>query len=104
MIELFQEIARRRSLGEVVALATIVNAKGSTPREPGAKMMVAADGSITGTVGGGFGEHKVWQAALETIRTGQPGIVHVDMTADAVSNEGGVCGGVMDVFVEAIRA
>ena len=104
MIEVFQEIARRRSRGEVVALATIVSTRGSTPREPGAKMMVAADGSISGTIGGGCGEHEVWQAALETIRTGQPRIVHVDLTADVVSSEGAICGGVMDVFVEAIRS
>ena len=103
MIEVFRELARRRGQGEVVALATIVATRGSTPRELGTKMMVAADGSIAGTIGGGCGEHEVWQAALETIRTGQPRIVRVDLTADVVSNEGAVCGGVMDVFVEALR-
>jgi xanthine/CO dehydrogenase XdhC/CoxF family maturation factor len=100
MIEVFREIARRRPLGESVALATIVSTRGSTPRELGAKMVVAADGSIVGTIGGGCGEHEVWQAALEALRTGEPRMVLVDLTADVVSNEGAVCGGTMEVFVE----
>lgn len=100
MIELLLEIARRRARGETVALATIVGTRGSTPRELGAKMMVAADGTIAGTIGGGCGEHEVLLAALDVIRTGRPRRVVADLTTGG--EEGAICGGVMDVFVEPI--
>ncbi len=103
MIEIFREVARRTAEGETVALATIVETRGSTPRERGAKMMVTAEGRIVGTIGGGCGEHEVFQAALEVIRTGEPRLVEVNLTADMVSNEGALCGGIMEVFVEALR-
>ena len=53
MADIYQEIARITAAGEEAALVTIVAASGSTPREVGAKMLVRADGSILGTVGGG---------------------------------------------------
>jgi xanthine dehydrogenase accessory factor len=102
MLEVFREIARRVAEGETVALATIVTAKGSTPRGIGSKMMIAADGSIVGTVGGGIGEHEVWRAAPDVIRTRVPRVVHVELTNDSAAREGAICGGTMDVFVEAI--
>jgi len=102
MLDLFREIARRQSLGETVAVATIVRASGSTPREVGAKMVVTQDGKVFGTIGGGYGEHKVWKAAAEVIRSGQPRLVRVELTVDVVTKEGAVCGGNLDIFVEPI--
>lgn len=102
MLELFREIARRRVAGETVVLATVVSTKGSTPREPGAKMVVSADGSIMGTIGGGFAEHEVWKLAPEVIRSGVPRMMRVELTADVASNEGALCGGVMEIFIEPV--
>ncbi|HEX2923366.1 MAG TPA: XdhC family protein [Chloroflexota bacterium] len=102
MLELFREIARRRDRGETVAMATIVSSKRSTPRGVGARIMVAADGSIAGTIGGGCGEHQVCLAALDVIRSGNPKMVRVELTNEVASNEGAACGGVMEVFVEPI--
>ncbi len=102
MLDLFREISRRRAAGDTVALATVVDVKGSTPRLPGARMIVKSDGSILGTVGGGCGENEVWLAALEVLRTGVSQMVHVDLTADATAREDAVCGGTMEVFVEAL--
>ncbi len=85
-----------------MALATIIASWGSTPREVGAKMMISADGVITGTIGGGYGEHQVWQIAPEVIRAGRPRIVRVEMTAEIAASEGAICGGVIDVLVEPI--
>ena len=83
-----------------VAMATIVDAKGSVPREVGAKMLIHPLGRHVGTVGGGCGEADVIRAGLDVIEDGLPRTVHVDLTEDISMNSLGVCGGVMDVFIE----
>jgi len=98
------EMARR---GERVALATIVATRGSVPRRAGSKMAVSETGRTIGTVGGGCGEAAVIDAAVETLRDGEPRNVFVDLTEDlidggAVTESPAVCGGTMDVFVELV--
>jgi xanthine dehydrogenase accessory factor len=86
-----------------VAVATIVRTRGSSPREVGARMLVHPDGATAGTVGGGCGEAEVWRAALEVIEDEQPRMVVVDLTNEIAMNSDGVCGGVLDIFVEPWR-
>lgn len=100
MKELFAEIAERTAQGEKIALATVYATRGSTPRKVGAKMLVRADGSIAGTIGGGCGEAEVWQEAMNVLESGRPSVVTVDLTND-VEGEDKICGGIMEVFVEA---
>ncbi len=83
-----------------VAVATIVRTRGSSPREVGARMLVRQDGATDGTVGGGCGEAEVWRAALEVIEDEQPRMVVVDLTNDIAMSTDGVCGGILDIFVE----
>ena len=97
--EVYDEIERALREGRPLVLATVASSRGSTPRKPGAKMAVRPDGSFCGTIGGGCGEAEVWQAAMDTIRDGQPRLVTVDLTED-VEGDDKICGGVMDVFVE----
>lgn len=87
-------------LEEPAVLATIVSAKGSTPRKTGARMLVGRDGVIAGTVGGGCGEGEVIEAALGMFRGGEPKTVRVDLTDELTSWSPAVCGGIMDVFIE----
>ncbi|GAH56770.1 unnamed protein product [marine sediment metagenome] len=68
MTDIYQEIVRLKAEGEAAALVTIVSATGSTPREEGAKMLVKADGSILGTIGGGSLEAQVIEEAVKVIR------------------------------------
>ncbi|UZJ77593.1 XdhC family protein [Fictibacillus sp. KU28468] len=86
--------------GNTAALATIVRTRGSTPRKAGSKMIVYQTGAITGTVGGGCGEGEVIEKALEVINTGLPVIHEVDLTSGLLYEDGGICGGIMDVFIE----
>ena len=86
--------------GETVAVATIIAIRGSVPREVGAKMIIHPLGRHVGTVGGGCGEADVMRTALDVIQTGAPAIVRVDLTEDVSLQALGVCGGIMDVFVE----
>jgi xanthine dehydrogenase accessory factor len=86
--------------GQPVAVATIVDAKGSVPREVGAKMIIHPLGQHVGTVGGGCGEADVIRIALDVIQDGIPRTVHVDLTEDISMQSLGVCGGIMNVFIE----
>ena len=83
-------------------LATIVAAKGSTPRGVGSRMLVEMDRGLTGTVGGGCGEGQVLEAAESVLATGVPRIVRVDLTEDLFTWSPAVCGGIFDVLIERI--
>lgn len=94
-------LAEAHAAGRDCALATIVATKGSTPRKVGARMLVAHHG-LVGTVGGGCGEAEVIEAAERVLASGVPERVRVDLTDDLLSWSPAVCGGLMDVFVEAV--
>jgi xanthine/CO dehydrogenase XdhC/CoxF family maturation factor len=83
-----------------VAMATIVRVRGSVPREVGTKMIIHPGGRHVGTVGGGCGEADVIRAGLDVIDTCRPQMVKVDLTEDVSMQSLGVCGGIMDVYVE----
>jgi xanthine dehydrogenase accessory factor len=97
---IYESLEDLLAAGDTVAVATIVSVKGSVPREVGAKMIIHPEGRHVGTVGGGCGEHDVILAGLDVARTGVPQMVHVDLTEDVSMESLGVCGGIMDVFVE----
>jgi xanthine dehydrogenase accessory factor len=78
--------------GGTCVLATVVAGRGSVPRGPGARMLVAADGSRTGTVGGGEIEDAVLARARELLARPEPGTTTVEVEAG--------CGGVVTVFLE----
>src|SRR5512136_1661350 len=100
---IYDHLAGFIDAGEAVAVATIIDVKGSVPREVGAKMIIHPLGRHVGTVGGGCGEADVIKAALDVIQTGEPATVRVDLTEDISMKSLGVCGGIMDVFVEQMR-
>ncbi len=86
-------------------MATITERKGSAPREVGTKMLIRSDGSCIGTIGGGCAEANVCTYARSRMMTGEAlaEVYPVDLTlSDDVENEGMVCGGVIDVFLETV--
>lgn len=97
--EAVAEAVRRR---EAVALATIVQTQGSTPRQVGTKMLIRSDGTIIGTVGGGALEAAIIEAAQEALREGKSRLVHYGLRADAHQEDLGVCGGDLDAFIDVI--
>ena len=102
MEDIYQEIARITAEGGEAALVTVVSTGGSTPREVGTKMLVRADGSIIGSIGGGSVENQVIKEAMEVMRKGKPERYHYNLVAREGEELGMVCGGEMDVFVEPI--
>ncbi|TGE37961.1 XdhC/CoxI family protein [Desulfosporosinus fructosivorans] len=82
------------------ALITVTSALGSTPRKPGAKMLVFADGTTVGTIGGGCGEAEAKREAVKVMATLTPKIYYLNMTAGVDQDEGMVCGGIMGLFID----
>ncbi len=89
--------------GRRAALATVVRTDRSVPRRTGASMVIRADGSTNGSVGGGEMEARVVRAALECMRDGVPRLVNYRLI-DPASGDPGVCGGEVDVYVEPYMA
>ena len=100
-LEIFRRMQQYRSEGVGGCLATIVEAAGSTPRGAGAKMLVCADGSTYGSVGGGCSENQVRSSALRCLLgSGKPELLEVDLTDDLGTRGGDVCGGRLWILVE----
>src|SRR4026208_1490846 len=99
-MDLYDEIVRLRKLGQKCAVATIVQVNGSIPSFESAKILVREDGSFMGTVGGGCVEAEVWNAAREVIETEKPRHLSFNLGQDAAYDNGLICGGQLDVFVE----
>ncbi|MDZ4798994.1 MAG: XdhC/CoxI family protein [Bryobacteraceae bacterium] len=101
-MDIFDEIIRLRKLGQKCALATIVQVRGSIPSFESAKLLVREDGSMVGTVGGGCVEAEVWTVAREVIDTEKPRHLHFSLGQEAAYDNGLICGGQLDVFVEPV--
>ena len=101
--DLYSAIAAATRNGERVVLATVTATRGSTPQQRGAKMVFFQNGDAKGTVGGGCIEAEVWGEAQQALRTGESALHHFSLTADEASEEGMVCGGTMDIFIDVLK-
>ena len=101
-MDIYDEVVRLRRLGQKCALATIVQVNGSIPSYESAKLLVREDGSMTGTIGGGCVEAEVWNAAREVMETERPRHLNFSLGQDAAYDNGLICGGQLNVFVEPI--
>lgn len=100
---IYHQLNQLLDQGLTVAVATITDVKGSVPREVGAKMIIHPLGNHVGTIGGGCGEADVIRVGLDVIQEGEPRNVLVDLTEDISMQSLGVCGGIMNVFVERVE-
>jgi xanthine dehydrogenase accessory factor len=101
-MDIYEELVRLRRLGQKCALATIVGKRGSIPSYESAKLLVREDGSMTGTIGGGCVEAEVWNAAREVLAAEKPKTLSFNLGQDAAYDNGLICGGQLEVFVEPI--
>jgi xanthine dehydrogenase accessory factor len=90
--------------GEPAALVTVVSTQGSTPQKAGAKMVVYPDGRIVGTIGGGCVEAEMAWRARHAIDSRRPLVASYELTADQAGEDGLICGGRMEVFIEPIES
>jgi xanthine dehydrogenase accessory factor len=91
-----------RRAGQRGALATIVHTNGSIPSYESSRMLVRDDGSIAGTIGGGCVEAEVWAAAKEVMHKEAPRKMVFNLNNEASYDNGLICGGTLEVFVEPI--
>jgi xanthine dehydrogenase accessory factor len=103
MSAMWDRLADLLRAGEPVAVATIVEARGSTPREVGTSMIVGPDGAVAGTVGGGVGEALVLEQARRAIAEGASRACVVDLAGEAADPDARACGGIVEVFVDCVR-
>jgi xanthine dehydrogenase accessory factor len=89
-----------RAAGERVALATVTETWGSSPRPAGSRMAVTASGRMAGSVSGGCIEGAVADAAMRTIASGAPQLLEFGVTNERAWEVGLACGGRVQVFVE----
>jgi xanthine dehydrogenase accessory factor len=103
---ILQLLTRLVEQGRDAALGTVVNIQGSAYRRPGAKMLIAADGTMAGSVSGGCLEADVREIALSVIRDGIPQLLHYDTGSDDQTPFGlGLgCYGAVDIFVQRATA
>src|SRR5271155_1181808 len=101
-MDIYDEIVRLRRLGQKCALATIVQVRGSIPSYESAKLLVREDGSMIGTIGGGCVEAEVWNAARDVMETEKPRHLSFNLGQDAAYDNGLICGGQLDIFVECV--
>lgn len=100
-INVLKELIYLLDQGKVFAHATIVNAKGSTPREIGADMLILENGETVGTIGGGALELKVIELSKECIQSQKSSIFNLPLNSPDI---GMICGGEVDVFIETFKS
>jgi xanthine dehydrogenase accessory factor len=99
-LDLYQALAEVRESRLPSVLATVVSSTGSAPQEAGAKLLVAVDGQVVGTVGGGAIEHKVLADARALLAGAERSrLAEYNLSRDL----GMCCGGVMCVFFERVQ-
>ncbi len=102
MTDVWEAVVECRRRGEAAALATIVSTLGSTPGKDPMKMLVRADGTIVGSVGGGCLEAEVWEAARDVLRTLRSRTLSFTLTEEHYPDSGLICGGTVTIFIEPV--
>jgi xanthine dehydrogenase accessory factor len=103
MRDVFEAALAATREDEPAALVTVIATEGSTPQKAGAKMVVYADGRIVGTIGGGCVEAEMIRRARHAIEGRRSQLASYDLTPDQAGEDGLVCGGRMQVFIEPIE-
>ncbi len=104
MLEALLEDAEPEGDAKKKVLCTIVTKKGSAPRGVASKLLIRSDGHCIGTIGGGCMEAGVFTHAREMMAAGisRPELYFVNLTAEDAREEGMVCGGTAEVFMEPV--
>ena len=90
--------------GETIALATVIQTWGSSPRKVGSHMAFTSSGKITGSVSGGCVENAVVEAGLESLKSKRPQLLHFGVADETAWEVGLACGGSIDIFVQLLNS
>ena len=104
MREVLSELNEWMSAGEEIAVATVVETWGSSPRPLGSKMLVTRSGKMAGSVSNGCIEGAVFEEAQKVMKSGESEIAAFGVTDDVAFEVGLACGGHIEVFVQPLNA
>jgi xanthine dehydrogenase accessory factor len=103
MLDILETVENWLKEERKIALATVVETWGSSPRQSGAKMAIAQDMAMIGSVSGGCVETAVVQEALESLKDGKPRLLNYGVTDDTAWDVGLACGGKISIYVEPLN-
>ncbi len=104
MRDIIETVEQWQAGAEPIALATVIQTWGSSPRQAGAKMALTPAGKMTGSVSGGCVEGAVFEAGVESLKTRRPQLLHFGVADETAWEVGLACGGSIDVFVQPLEA
>lgn len=104
--DIFSRLSKELEKGKSAVLVTLIEKKGSGPREPGSKILVTCGGDTLGTIGGGGMERILVQEAKDALRAGKPKVLKFAMGVPASEGTIGVdskCGGEVKIFLDVVK-
>lgn len=103
MRDILTDLDKWRTENQSIALATVIQTWGSSPRRAGAKMALTPDGKITGSVSGGCVEGAVYDEGVEALKSNRPRLLHFGVADETAWEVGLACGGSIDIFVKPLE-
>jgi xanthine dehydrogenase accessory factor len=100
--DLYERIGALRAGGRRAVLAIVIAHRGASPRKDAAKMLLGEDGSRYGSVGGGLVEEEVCREAARLLESGKSRLMTFDLSGIDHDERALVCGGSMQIYLEAI--
>lgn len=100
MRDILPDLERWQADNKSIALATVIQTWGSSPRRAGAKMALTPDGKITGSVSGGCVEGAVFEEGVQVLKSNRPKLLHFGVADETAWEVGLACGGSIDIFVK----
>lgn len=101
--EVLEVAAQWQAEGRRLAIATVVDTWGSSPRPLGSQLLVDEHGAFLGSVSGGCIEGAVIAEALEVMESGVPRLLDFGVSNEQAWEVGLSCGGKVRVYVEALE-
>ncbi|MFI9551457.1 XdhC family protein [Nonomuraea endophytica] len=99
MRDLVDDLLAWSGEGRRFAVASVVGVSGSAPREPGAALAVAEDGTAVGSVSGGCVEGAVYELCLRSLEEDRPLFQTFGYSDDEAFAVGLTCGGIIEILV-----
>ena len=100
MEDIINDVGQWQAEGKLVAVATVIQTWGSSPRQAGAKMGISPGNLICGSVSGGCVEGTVYETGLKMLADGVPQLLHFGVADETAWEVGLACGGSIELFVE----
>ena len=100
---LIEDVIKAKDKYDSLAVATIIDAKSSAPRDVGTSMIIYPDGDTNGTIGGGNQEKEIIEKAVELLKEGKSGRMSFSLTRKEAAKIGWVCGGDIEIYIENVN-